>query len=168
MEALKADQHAALQRLKRAIKLAKESGLIQLMYENVGEVVADTFCSAVDEWNPPKLRHLFQFVDVDGGRRINFRRYDTSSHLGRIVDEDLQHILHINNTGNDYCLVECPADEWGAWQKDGQNFVVVSVHGTGEVRWAISPRQVEDFKRHDSNSGLRVDELKQVIEHFEL
>ena len=62
----------------------------------------------------------------------------------------------------DYCLIsrEDGNEEWspGEWlTEDGQRVRVVSIHGTGEIRWSLQPY---------SNCGD--DRMKQVITHFKL
>ena len=171
MADLNEDQASALRRLKRAIDRARTSGLVELLHYKVGMINTEEFCKAVEEWPepappPPPLPHLFKFVEVDGRTLINFRREDTASHLGRVIDEDRQHILHVT-TGNDYCLVECQSDAWGVWAKDDRHFIVASVHGTGEVRWAVTPNDVKYFREHGGTS-IRQEEMQQVIEHFKL
>lgn len=119
--------------------------------------------------------HIFQFINSSGRQVLNFRWANTPTHFGAVITEDRRHICHVPATGNDYALAEAPADYpdykiWTSPGPDGKDIRVLltSVHGSGEVRWAIGPEDIRRYLVEGDYGGIRKEDLEAVIEFFGL
>lgn len=111
--------------------------------------------------------HVFKFNEM---RRLNFRHQDIQSHLGAVIPEDIQHILHVPSSGNDFCLAEADLDIHGAWKHGpaGLPVVIASVNGPGEVRWAVRPTDIKSSLMDGHSTDREVKEHQAILGFFEI
>jgi hypothetical protein len=122
--------------------------------------------------------HAFQWAQASWSttpkKILNFRRQDTPTHFGQVVWEDRQHICHVQSTGNDYALVESPPDsamflEHSAFDlPDGGKVLLASVHGTGEVRWLVTPQDVKHFLETGMSGAFSREDMEELTRFFGL
>lgn len=117
--------------------------------------------------------HVFEFIPApwDATKSVVGFKHNGNGASTGVTWEDRCRTFHCDLSGNDFCLVLLPMADLhrmpGYWQarafQYGDRMVqVVSVHGTGEVRWDVPQSDVQrwltgpDYERQDERTNAEM------------